>query len=149
MTQKRILPPTYFMFFIVLMAVLHFLLPVAVVVHYPWWLMGGVPLALGIVLNLVADHAFKQYQTTVKPYEESSTLMTSGVFRLSRNPMYLGMVLILVGIAVLVGSLTPFVVIPFFIVLMNRVYITVEERMLEQKFGENWQAYVAKVRRWI
>jgi protein-S-isoprenylcysteine O-methyltransferase Ste14 len=149
MIQKRILPPTYFVFFLVLMAVLHFLLPVAEVVPSPLWLLGSVPLALGIVLNLVADQAFKRYQTTVKPYEESSTLITSGVFRLTRNPMYLGMVFILTGIAVLMGSLTPFVVIPFFVVLMNRVYITVEESMLAQKFGENWEAYAAKVRRWI
>ena len=148
-TRKRVLPPTYFFFFIVLMVVLHFLYPMADVVPYPWWLLGIVPLVLGIVFNLVADQAFKKHQTTVKPYEESTTLITSGVFGLTRNPMYLGMVFILIGIAVLIGSLGPFVVIPFYIVLMDRVYITVEERMLAQKFGENWEAYAARARRWI
>ena len=62
-----------------------------------------VPLALGIALNLAADNSFKRYKTTVKPVENSTVLITAGVFRLSRHPMYLGFVLILVGITLLMG----------------------------------------------
>jgi len=63
--------------------------------------------------------------------------------------MYLGFMLILAGIAVFMGSLTPYAVVVVFAVLMEVVFIRVEERMLEQKFGEAWLAYKAKVRRWI
>ena len=63
--------------------------------------------------------------------------------------MYAGMVLILIGIAILMGSLTPYVVIPVFVVLMEIVFIRVEERMLGEKFGGAWSAYREKVRRWI
>jgi protein-S-isoprenylcysteine O-methyltransferase Ste14 len=63
--------------------------------------------------------------------------------------MYLGFVLALIGIAVLLGSLAPFVVIPVIAVLMDRMFIEVEESMLQDKFGPSWLEYKAKVRRWI
>jgi protein-S-isoprenylcysteine O-methyltransferase Ste14 len=149
MSEKNVLPPTYLVSSIIAMLVLYFAFPVLKVNCFPWNLLGIVPLAMGIILNLVADGAFKKAGTTVKPFEESTVLITTGVFRISRHPMYAGMVLILIGIAVLMGSLTPYAVIPVFIVLMEIIFIRVEERMLEKQFGEAWFAYKEKVRRWI
>jgi protein-S-isoprenylcysteine O-methyltransferase Ste14 len=149
MKDKRMLPPTYLLVAIVLMLVLHFLLPVYKIVPIPWNILGVVPLACGIALNLVADRAFHQAQTTVKPFEESAALITTGAFRITRNPMYLGYVLILVGVALIVRSLTPYAVIPVFAILMDRVFIRVEEQMLEKKFSQAWLEYAKKVRRWI
>jgi protein-S-isoprenylcysteine O-methyltransferase Ste14 len=111
MKNKRILPPTYLFVAIVIMVVLHFLFPGARLITLPWNLLGAVPLVLGVVMNLIADGAFKKVGTTVKPYEKSTMLITSGVFRVSRHPMYVGFVLILLGIAILGGSLTPYIVI--------------------------------------
>jgi len=147
--DKKVLPPTYLLVAIVLMLVLHFLLPVYKIIPIPWNTFGIVPLACGIALNLVADRAFHQAQTTVKPFEESSALITTGVFRITRNPMYLGYVLILVGVALIVRSVTPCAVIPVFAILMDRVFIRVEEQMLEKRFGEVWLEYAKKVRRWV
>lgn len=149
MSEKNVLPPTYLVSSIIAMLVLYFVFPVLKVICFPWNLLGIVPLAMGIILNLVADGAFKKADTTVKPFEESTVLITTGVFRISRHPMYAGMVLILIGIAVLMGSLTPYAIIPVFIVLMEIIFIRVEERMLEEQFGEAWFAYKEKVRRWI
>jgi protein-S-isoprenylcysteine O-methyltransferase Ste14 len=115
----------------------------------PWNLLGLVPLALGVIVNLVADKAFHKANTTVKPFEESSALITHGVFRASRNPMYLGFVLVLIGTAVLMRSLTPYVVVPAFAILIDRMYITVEERMLAEKFGAEWERYRQSTRRWL
>ena len=149
MKGKKVLPPTYLLVSIVIMLALHFLLPVPKIIPTPWNVLGIVPLACGIALNLAADKAFHEVGTTVKPFEESTALLTSGVFRISRNPMYLGYELILIGIAIMLRSLTPYVVIPVFVVLMNRVFIRVEEQMLEEKFGPVWAEYGQKVRRWI
>ena len=149
MSEKNALPPTYLVSSIIAMLVLYFLFPMSGIIRFPWNLLGIVPLAIGIILNLVADGVFKKTGTTVKPFEESTTLITTGVFRISRHPMYAGMVLILIGIAVLMGSPTPFVVIPVFVVLMEVIFIRIEETMLEEKFGEDWLAYKGKVRRWI
>ena len=149
MTSKRVLPPTYLLAFIVLMIALRFLLPMAMIVPFPWSLFGLVLLAAGILINLIADKAFTQANTTVKPFEESPVLITDGAFRIGRHPMYLGFVLILIGIAIIMGTLTPFFAIPVFAALMDIVFIRAEERMLEDTFGRTWLEYKRGVRRWI
>lgn len=149
MKTKRVLPPVYFFISIVAMALLNFFGPVYGFARYPWNLLGLVPLGIGIALNLIADAAFKKEQTTVKPFEISTALITTGVFGISRNPMYLGMVLILIGIAILMGSLSPLIVIVFFTALMELVFVRTEEKMLGQHFGLTWTEYQSKVRKWI
>ena len=149
MKNKPILPPTYLFLAIVIMLALHFLCPVAIAIKVAWNIVGLIPLTSGLILNLVADRAFKQQQTTVKPFEMSKALITTGAYRLSRNPMYLGFELILFGIAVFLGSLTPFAVVLVFPVLMEVVFIKREEVMLKQQFGVTWLAYQQKVRRWL
>ena len=131
------------------MTALHFLWPGVVIFLVPWNLFGLIPLTTGIILNLVADGAFHKAGTAVKPLEESTVLLTSGVFRISRNPMYLGFALVLAGVALLLGSLTPWVAVPAFVLVTDRLYIAVEERMLEARFGPAWKEYTAKVRCWI
>lgn len=149
MKGNNALPPTYLYLSIVIMVALHFLFPVAKPISFPWALLGAIPFALGLALNLIADRAFKVRKTTVKPFEEPTFLITDGVFRVSRNPMYLGFVLILIGIAVFMGSLTPYAVIIVFAIFMDTVFIRIEERMLGEKFGETWLVYKGDVRRWI
>jgi protein-S-isoprenylcysteine O-methyltransferase Ste14 len=147
--MKKPLPPTYLLSALVLMTALHLLLPVRHVIGWPVGLVGAVPLACGIALNLLADRAFTRSGTTVKPFERSTALLTTGPFRLSRHPMCLGFVLILLGLALLAGSLSPFAVVIVFPLLMERLFIRVEERMLEEQFGRQWREYRATVRRWI
>ena len=124
-------------------------MPVVEIIPYPWQLIGCIPLLIGIIFNLVADKALKTFNTTVKPFKESTALVTSGIYGISRHPMYLGMVLMLLGLAILAGSLSPFLAIPVFVILMEIVFVKVEEAMLEKKFGIAWLEYKAKVRRWI
>ncbi len=147
--MKKPLPPTYLLAAIVLIVLLHFLWPVARILPFPWNLVGIIPVVIGLTVTLVADQSFKKHETTVKPFEESSALVTDGVFRISRNPMYLGFVLLLCGIVLLFGSITPIGVVVVFAVLMDVVFIRVEEHMLREKFGEEWEAYRRRVRRWL
>jgi protein-S-isoprenylcysteine O-methyltransferase Ste14 len=149
MKRKPVLPPTYLLGAIIMMVAFHFVLPVARIIPFPWQLIGALPLALGAALNIIADKAFRDAKTTVKPFQESAALVTDGVYRISRHPMYLGFVLILLGLAILLGSLTPFFIVAIFAVVMDRVFIVVEERMLAEKFGRVWLDYKAKVRRWM
>jgi protein-S-isoprenylcysteine O-methyltransferase Ste14 len=149
MKTKPILPTTYVLIALIGMLILHFTLPVVRIIPLPWDLLGLIPLVAGIALNLLADRLFHQAGTTIKPFQESKALITDGVFRFSRHPMYLGFVLILVGVAILLESLTPWVIVPIFAALMEVVFIQVEERMLAEKFGPAWMEYMKKVRRWI
>lgn len=149
MKNRAALPPTYLFNALAIMVLLHFFVPVHEITPYPWNLIGLAPLTLGIALNLLADNALKKYDTTVKPLEESTALITTGAYKISRHPMYLGMVLILIGVALLMASLSPCIVIPVFIIIMDRLFISVEERMLKNQFGDAWTAYKTKVRRWL
>lgn len=149
MQSRKLLPPTYFYIAVVLILMLHFLLPGAQVIHSPWRYLGLIPLILGSALNILADQSFKRHNTTVKPFEESTFLVTDGVFRVSRNPMYLGFVLLLAGIVMLLGSITPWIVVAVFALLMELRFIRVEEAMLEARFGDTWSEYKHRVRRWF
>lgn len=146
---KKILPPTYLLVAIILILLLHFTFPVATFVLNPLNLIGLLPLLIGVALNLLADRDFKRFQTTVKPYEESATLLTEGVYRYSRHPMYLGFVLTLLGFSLLLGSISPYVVVLIFAILMEIVFIRVEETMLSETFPEEWRQYKSRVRKWI
>jgi protein-S-isoprenylcysteine O-methyltransferase Ste14 len=149
MEMKKPLPPFYLFMALVVMATLHFALPVYRYWTLPVSLLGVVPLTLGIALNLSADQAFTKHNTTVKPFEQSSALVTGFPFSISRNPMYLGLTLMLIGVALFLGSISALVPALVFPYLMSRVFIREEEQMLAATFGTVWAEYRSAVRRWI
>jgi protein-S-isoprenylcysteine O-methyltransferase Ste14 len=149
MRTKQILPPTYLLVALVIMLAVHFIFPGVTIIPLPWIYLGLIPLGIGIILNLNADRLFHQLGTTVKPFKESTVLITDGVYKISRHPMYLGFVLILAGVAILLGSLALWIIIPIFVLVMEVIFIRVEERMLAEKFGIAWTKYKNRVHRWI
>src|SRR4030042_5701304 len=149
MKVKQIFPTTYLLIALIVMLIFHFVIPITKLIPCPWNLLGLIPLVLGILINFIADSAIHKAGTTVKPFQESTFLMTVSVYSISRHPMYLGFVVLLSGVAILLGSLSPWVIIPIFALLMEVVFIRVEERMLEKKFAATWLAYKKKIRRWI
>ena len=104
---------------------------------------------IGGALNIWTDQLFKKNETTVKPDEKPSVLIQSGPFNISRNPMYLGMTILLIGIGFILGSIISFVGAILFVVAMEIAFITQEEKNLQEQFGEEFNAYRKKVRRWI
>ena len=106
---------------------------------------------IGLGSGIMGVAQFKKAQTTVNPHtpEKSTNLVTSGIYQYTRNPMYLGLVLILLGWAFYLSHFLPFVLVPVFMVYMKRFQIQPEERMMTQKFGKAYQDYLIKVRRWI
>jgi protein-S-isoprenylcysteine O-methyltransferase Ste14 len=147
--NHRILPPTWLLLAMLLIVLLHFLAPIAHIVRMPWNLLGLLPLGFGLAVTLAADRAFKQRGTTMHPFKEPTQLVTNGAFRFSRNPMYLGFVSILLGMAILLQSLAPFAVAASFAILMGLLFIRVEERNLQESFGEDWVRYKQRVRKWF
>jgi protein-S-isoprenylcysteine O-methyltransferase Ste14 len=108
------------------------------------------PLA-GFMCALCGVIAFRRARTTVNPTtpKASSTVVTSGIYRWSRNPMYLGFLLALAGWAYYLSNPLAFIVLPAFVLYMNRFQIVPEERALTANFGAPYQAYKASVRRWL
>lgn len=89
-------------------------------------------------------------RTTYKPHqpERTSVLVTSGVYRWSRNPMYLGLVLLLVALYIALRAWWGLLLVPLFALWLQRFQISVEERVLKERFGAEYQAYCKRVRRW-
>jgi protein-S-isoprenylcysteine O-methyltransferase Ste14 len=105
----------------------------------------------GILIALLGVREFRRAQTTVDPRypERSSQLVSSGIYRRTRNPMYLGMLLCLVAVAVYLQHLLPWFVLPAFVVYMGRYQIRPEERAMLNAFGADYEAYCNRVRRWL
>ena len=106
---------------------------------------------IGLFIVFIGGYQFRMKSTTVHPLkpEDSSQLVTAGIYRLSRNPMYAGFFLFLLAWAVFLGSFVTFFVLPVFIIIMNKIQIAHEEMILQQKFGDDYLEYKKRVRRWI
>jgi protein-S-isoprenylcysteine O-methyltransferase Ste14 len=105
----------------------------------------------GAVVALAGVAEFRRVRTTVNPLrpERASALVTSGVFRWTRNPMYLGLALGLAGVAVGLSNLGAMVLLPAFVAWIDRLQIVPEERALLANFGAAFTDYTARVRRWL
>lgn len=147
--MKKPLPPTYLLVALVAMAALHLFLPGPQLVRSVWRFLGAVPAALGTWLNLWADGLFKRRGTEIKPFRDSTVLVTGGPFRVSRHPMYLGMVLIVIGGAVVLGSTTPWAVVVGMWWLLTTQFVVPEEAAMRRQFGADYEEYAQRVRRWL
>jgi protein-S-isoprenylcysteine O-methyltransferase Ste14 len=147
--EHKIMPPAYFGILLLLSIGSHFVLPIKKVIQSPFTYLGVFLIVLGGVLNIWSDALFKTKKTTVKPYENPRVLETCGPFRISRHPMYLGMAMILLGLAILLGSLIMFLFPIVFTILMELIFIPFEEKNLERIFGEKYFHYRKRTRRWI
>ncbi len=108
-------------------------------------------LADGLVVMIIAVRAFSRAETTINPHQpdKANKLVISGLYRVSRNPMYLGMALVLIGWAVWLGHLLALLPLIGFIWFITVFQIKPEEAVLKQKFGDEFEAYMGRVRRWI
>ena len=147
--RHRIVPPIYFFASLLAMTALHLYVPITVVVPSPLNLAGTLFVVIGLALTLWAAGLFRVYRTPIRPFEQSTALVTAGVYRITRNPMYLGMVLVLLGVAALLGTVAAFLPIPLFVWQIQRKFVLPEEALLDSLFGQEYLGYKARVRRWL
>jgi protein-S-isoprenylcysteine O-methyltransferase Ste14 len=113
------------------------------------WVLGGVLVAAGFALLASFNTSFSRKGTAVEPWKPTTAIVTGGAYRLTRNPAYLGMALVYVGIALLAQALWVLVPLPVVLAVIDRGVIAREERYLEGKFGREYLDYKTSVRRWI
>jgi protein-S-isoprenylcysteine O-methyltransferase Ste14 len=147
--KPRILPPVYFLAAIVLIALLHWRVPVARFDVLAVRVFGGLLVAGGLLLTVWGAGIFQRRGTAIKPFERSQVLVTEGPYRVSRNPMYAGLVAVLVGLVLLLQSLSPVVVPVLFAWILHQRFVLPEERMLDGRFGDAYTDYRRRVRRWL
>ena len=147
--SRILVPPVYFLVALLLMAFFNHVAPGARLLEAPYRYGGIVLMAIALGLIVWAAALFRRARTSVLPYEPSTSLVIAGPYRFTRNPMYLGMAGILLGAAVYMGSITPFIVIPAFMALISERFIVPEEAKLEATFGRAYLDYKARVPRWL
>ncbi len=145
----RVMPPVYLALAIVAMIALHVLLPGIVLWESLWRWFGAAILVVGLTIGWSAVRLFRKHETTIKPGEKSTHLVTDGPYRLTRNPIYVAMTVVLAGVATMLGSATPWLVLPAFVWVIARNVIPVEEAMMAETFGHDYEAYRSHVRRWL
>jgi len=147
--HRRIVPPIYLVVSMFTMLVLHHDLPVLLFRAPVFAWIGAATMIGGVVLVMLSAATFRRAGTPVRPFEEVTTLVTTGPFRRTRNPMYLGMILVLAGTWIALGSLTPVLVIPVFVAIIRTWFIRHEEAAMHERFGAAFAEYCGRVRRWI
>ena len=147
--KHKTLPPTYFYTFIVISILLHFLLPIRQIVFSPWIYLGIIPIIFGSGINIWADRLFKQNKTTENPFKNPKSLVTIGPFRICRHPMYLGMLTILIGISLILGSIIVFIFPLLFFIIIEVQFISYEEKNMVSIFKNEYLEYKKQVRRWL
>jgi protein-S-isoprenylcysteine O-methyltransferase Ste14 len=147
--MQRIMPTAYLALFLILSIGLYLILPIIKFINPPYHYLGCLLILFGVIINIWTDILLKKYNTTVKPYLMPASLITSGPFRISRHPMYAGMTAILLGVAIVQGALSGFVFPIIFVVLMELLFVSTEEKNLARAFGPRYLEYKKKVRRWL
>jgi protein-S-isoprenylcysteine O-methyltransferase Ste14 len=146
--KKIFIPPVFVLLSILLIIGFYLFLPVGNIVPFPFNFAGILIAFPGFALMGKSRELFKKHQTTLF-IEKSSAMVTEGVFSKTRNPMYIGMTLMLMGISVCFMNLISMTMPFLFIVTIRFTFIPKEEKMMYETFGQEYLDYKKKVRRWL
>lgn len=150
MFRKIDLPPLWLLGFLCLAWVQHRVLPLGLSFGPVWAdLLGGLLVGGGVLLGALAIAEMRRRRTTVMPRAEPAQLVTGGVFRLSRNPIYLGDAMILAGFILYWDAVPSLVLLPTFVWLLEKRFIEDEEKKLRRKFVAEFRKYEQQTRRWL
>lgn len=149
----HLLPPLVFLGPLLVGIGLNQLVPWRLPTAAPWptvltW-AGAVLLVAGIALMSWAAVVMWRHHTTVVPWARVDHLMTGGPFRFTRNPIYVGDLLVYLGATLVAGTVWPLALLPLPLVVMQRLVIAREEAYLRERFGDRYAAFTARVRRWL
>lgn len=147
--NKYVHPPIVALIFIVIAYVAKWAIPIPLVLPNIVRMIGLAFVSIGFLLGLAAFLEFRRAQTTILPHGSVSSIITSGIYRFTRNPIYLGFMLMLIGFPLYSGTIWGLVLAPVFIYSMNSLVIEHEEAYLEKKFGEQYTGFKRRVRRWL
>ena len=147
--RQLLLPPIVLLITAVAMVLLHRAWPLAGLLPWPWTASGVPMIVAGLAVAQWHARLFRRAGTEINTFREPGRLVRDGLFRRSRNPMYLGFALALAGVALVLGSASPWLAWLSFIVLTDRWYIRFEEAALLARFGDEYEAYRRQVRRWL
>ncbi len=112
-------------------------------------IIGSVIILIGLFFNFPALRQFFKTKNTLVTIKPANSLQTTGIFTVSRNPMYIGFMLFYMGLSFIIGNWWNFILLPFLFTLIQEYVIKREERYLDRRFGQQYLDYKSKVRRWL
>jgi protein-S-isoprenylcysteine O-methyltransferase Ste14 len=142
-------PPLVAVLFIVLAYVLGYFIRLPFTIPQIIQYFGLALTLIGFLLGIGAFMEFRKARTTVDPHGSTKHLVTSGIYRFTRNPIYLGFLLMVIGLPLNSGLIWGLVLAPFYMMTMSRLVIEREEAYLEKKFKNQYTNYTSRVRRWL
>ena len=145
----KLLPPFLLALFVLAMVALHLWLPGPVLIDPLCRWLGAPLIVVGAALSVTGARHFFRIRTNINTFNEPTLLVTDGLFRWSRNPMYLGFITFLLGLGIALSTLGPLLLPPVFAVIVDRWYVQFEERAMRTKFGDAYEAYTRRTRRWL
>ncbi len=148
-TSRLILPPFWVALLLLAELALHRWWPLAVWLPSPWRYLGALALVASGGLGFWSVALFLRAKTALVPFTDAKALVVAGPYRFTRNPMYLGMTLALLGVALLLGTVTPLVAPVAFPIIITLRFIRAEEAQMERTFGPAFLDYKQRVRRWL
>ena len=149
MVKRIIYPPVWLLLGLISIFALNELYPMIRFTSLIFQVLCGVVIVVGLLLLVMANGLFVRAGTDVIPFRKVSTLVITGIYRFTRNPMYLGMAAVLLGCALTVGVVPALLVPLAFVVIVEARFIRPEEQMLRELFPQEFPAYCQRVRRWL
>ena len=147
--MQKLVPPILFLLCLVVMFILNSIFPIDYWLKSPLNLLGILPIMIGFLSLFTTLNQYRKIRTEINTFKQPNKLITNGFFKYSRNPIYLGFTLVLLGAATLFGNVAAIIPVVFFFLLSNFWYIPFEEKNLEKFFGDSYLTYKSHVRRWI
>ncbi len=145
----RIIPPLVYLAGLAVGFLASIWLPTKFIPNLTGWALGGFLIVCGVALTSSALVGFKRAGTTVRPDRPAKMLVIAGPYMITRNPMYLGLAFVYLGIAIAGQSLWAVVLLPVVLTIIQRRAIEPEEDFLKRHFGADYVSYMTRVRRWL
>lgn len=145
----RVLPPLLYAVPLLVLWLVHHVVPLTIPGRPAIMLAGWLLALAGVGTVGWAALTFRRHHTTIVPHHAVSTVVTTGPYRFSRNPMYVGMTVVYVAASLLIASWWPLFALPLVMVAVNRLVIAREETYLRRRFGAAYEDFSSRVRRWL
>lgn len=145
----RIPPPIHFLVGLTTMILLNSFVPIGHWLVFPWRYTGIIIIVLGFSLAIGSGMFFRKFGTDPRPGNRAAVIVTNGPFRYTRNPMYFGYIIMLIGTSTLLGTLSPLIVIPIFFLILQTQFVFREEKWMAEWFGAPYLEYKKKTPRWL
>jgi len=148
--MKKIIsiPPNYFYLLIILAIPFRFFFKDLNLIQFPWNILGIILMIIGIIFVIIPYNLFVKYKTPEK-FQPSTCVVTDGIYKYSRNPMYLGGLIFLIGLVIILQNVLAFIAPIVFFLIINYMFIPYEEEKMETECGQDYLLYKKKVSRWL